>query len=216
MQNIDIRTLLAKSTYNIHHKKRERAVYYNDGHYIKLWVKDWEHCNVARHGFDIGYYDEKNAPACLAFVVDVDGKSDLGYVMKKGNVTGGSKDSWAKLIEMTSLDQRKSFIREVFDRSRLHSCIVSDMCPANVIVSDEEISLIDYEGLGSFNWFFNGQPEEWEAQSRNLKKCPNPYWRDMSKYLKRYVKECLDISFDKDISTVDAFNELYELIKEAT
>ena len=199
----------------VHHQKRERAVYYDDESYYKFWVREWEHSRVAQHGFKVGYYDDELASAFDSFIVDVDG-AHLGYKMKKGESVGGSRDGWQNLIKKTSELQRKKFIKNIFQRSLEYSCLVSDMCPANVVICEGNISLIDYEGLGSFSWFFDSKPEIWEAQNRNLDKYPKPIWRDMSKYLRRYVEECLHARFDKDIKTEENFLELYHIVMEKT
>ena len=206
---------IAKKNLYVHHQKRERAVYFDDKSYYKLWINGWEHSRVAKHGFETGYYDAINASAFKSFIVDSDG-SHLGYTMKKGLVVGGSRDSWQNLIANTNDTQRRKFIKEIFQRSVEHRCVVSDMCPANVVISDDSISLIDYEGLASFDWFFKGKPQQWEAQNRNLNKYPKPLWRDMSKYLKQYVAECLQINFEEDIKNEENFLKLHELVMEKT
>lgn len=206
---------IAEKKLYVHHQKRERAVYFDSENYYKLWVKGWEHSAVAKHGFEIEYYDDFNASVFRSFIVDPDG-SHLGYSMKKGTSIGGSRDNWQKLIGCTTDIQRKKFIKEIFQRSIIHRCIVSDMCPANVVVDNGKISLIDYEGLGSFSWFFEGKPQVWEAQNRNLDKYPKPLWRDMSKYLRQYVAECLQIDFEEDIKTEESFLRLHQLVMEKT
>ena len=99
--------------------------------------------------------------------------------------------------------------------------MVADMCPSNIIlfnrkksINRPQISLIDLEGFASFDWFFEGKPQEWEAQDRNLKKCPDPLWRDMSKYTVSFLKECVGINYKKSIDCVERFEEVYELVKE--
>jgi len=196
---------------NVHHQKKERAVYFDDDHYYKIWVKNWEHSKVANHGFSSGYYDSAIAGVFKHFIVDTDG-SHLGYAMKKGKVAGGSRDSWQKLINLTSDEQRKEFIKTVFSRAKKHRCIVSDMCPANVVVFKDSISLIDYEGLASFDWFFQKKPQFWEAQSRNLKKYPTPFWRDMSKYLIEYCRQCLGIDFSGNLDSEIEFLKLHDAV----
>ena len=92
-----------------------------------------------------------------------------------------------------------------------NECIVSDMAPSNIILYENKISLIDLEGLASFEWLFNGKPQTWEAQNRNLNKCPSPFWRDMSKYLRGFLSECVGIKYDKNVDSVERLEELYNL-----
>ena len=49
-----------------------------------------------------------------------------------------------------------------------------------------------------------------------MKKCPNPVWRDMNKYLKRYAKECLKINFTDDLKNHDNFLKLYNAVMNKT
>ena len=207
LQSIDSKKL------RVHHVKRERAVYFDEFNYYKFWVKDWEHSRVSKHGFDIGFYDLKTAYAFDSFIVDEDG-SQLGYKMKKGKVAGGSKDSWETLIKKTNTKERHDFIKTIFQRAKKNSCIVSDMCPANIVVIDNKISLIDYEGLASFDWFFSGIPQKWEAQNRNLNKYPKPLWRDMSKYLISYCNECLGTDYHEDVNSEKNFLILHDVVME--
>ena len=88
----------------VHHQKRERAVYFDDEYYYKIWVMDWEHSRVVRHAFETGYYDETTVPAFDSIIVQ--DNHDLGYKVKKGKVIGGSKSSWETLIKATSHQQR--------------------------------------------------------------------------------------------------------------
>ena len=89
------------------------------------------------------------------------------------------------------------------------------MCPSNVVIYNGEISLIDYEGLASFDWLFNGKPQPWEAQKRNLKKYPTPFWRDMSKHIKSYAEQCVGVKYDKDLSSMQNFLDFCYKIKKA-
>ena len=234
MKEANLESLADNNNFKKQKHKRERVVFCDDDFYYKVWDPNWEHSKVTRHAFDIGYYDESIACAFDSMLVQtmcevnighynvsIDTATiDLGYKMKKGkrlydyNIAGEANDPWKKLIKATDHDQRKDFIKKIFAKSINHRCIVSDLHPANIVIVDEKISLIDYEGLCSFDWFFKGEPCEWEAQNRNLKKCPSPLWRDMSKYLISYLNDCLNFKHQKDINSLERFLELSELVKE--
>jgi len=194
----------------VHHQKRERAVFYDDDFYYKLWVPNWEHSKVVRNAFKVGYYDSNIVPAFDSMITS--DNIDLGYKIRRGKVIGGSQSSWKTLIDNSSQEQRIEFTKHVLNKSMQHRCIVSDMCPANVILWNGKLSLIDLEGLASFDWFFSGHPEKWEAQNRNLKKYPTPLWRDMSKYLRAFLEECVNIKYDKDINSIKNFLEVHTMI----
>jgi hypothetical protein len=42
-------------------KKRERAVYQHENVYYKVWVQNWGQGDIAKHAYDIGYYDTINS-----------------------------------------------------------------------------------------------------------------------------------------------------------
>ena len=56
---------------NVHHRKKERAVYFDDDNYYKIWVKNWEHSKVTNHGFSSGYYDSAVAGVFKHFIVEM-------------------------------------------------------------------------------------------------------------------------------------------------
>ena len=114
MKEVNV-SFLQKKPLSLHHSKRERAVYFDSEHYYKIWVQGWEHSRVARHGFECGYYDDSIASAFEAFIVE--DVFDVGYAMKKGTVIGGSRDPWTRLINAATLNERKAFIRTVFEKS---------------------------------------------------------------------------------------------------
>jgi len=193
--------LKASQKLSIHHQKRERLVMYDDSYYYKTWVPGWEHSHVPRHAFKIGFYDECLTPAFRKMLVEAG--VDRGYIMSRGLVVGSSKDNWDKLISETTYEQRLVFIKNIFEKAVALRCVPSDMAPSNVILYNGEISLIDLEAFQSFDWLFYGKPQYWEAQNRNLKKVPQPLWRDMSKNLLSYLEQCVGLKHDKKLDCVE-------------
>tara|TARA_R100000008_G_C3550833_1_gene150312 strand:- start:140 stop:835 length:696 start_codon:yes stop_codon:yes gene_type:complete len=212
MKEIPYDNGLSQKQVTVVHEKRERSVFHDSKFYYKIWKKDWEHSRVTRHAFNIGYYDESIVPAFDSMIVDADGV-DMGYCMLIGKLAGRTNKSWSKLVQKTTYEQRVEFLLTLLEKSMEHEMTVADMAPQNVVMIDGKISLIDLEGLCSFSWLFEQQPQSWEAQNRNLKKCPNPTWRDMSKYLKLALDEWLDISVEGDINNRIEFKSVYEYVK---
>ena len=194
-----------------HHRKRERAVYFDDEFYYKFWVPDWEHGLVTRYGLESGFYDEKIS--CVFDCLIIYSKKDVGYRMQRATVAGGSRDSWEKLISSTTEKTRQQFMLAILEKSLRHQATVTDMCPSNVVIQEGKISLIDYEGLASFQWLFDGKPRAWEAQNRNLARYPSPFWRDMSKHIKSYTEQCIGMTYNEDISSEKKFIEFYNRLK---
>lgn len=194
-----------------HHQKRERAGYYDEQYFYKVWVPNWEHAKVSRHVFEVGYYNLEIVPAFRCFLTHEG--LDRGYIMHLGQVIGGSADNWDRLVNNTTKEQRIKFIKTIFERAVVHESIVSDMAPSNVILYDGKISLIDLEAHASFDWLFKQQPKSWEAQSRNMNKVPSPLWRDMSKYLLSYLDQCVGIKYDKKLDCVDNLAEVNDILR---
>ena len=199
------------SAKTLHHKKRTRAVFKDEKYHYKLWEFGWEHGDVTRNCFDIGYYDMEIVPAFVSMIVH-DGK-DVGYVMKSGKVLGSSRGPWDTLVNTTNRNDQLIFLNEVLQRSVKHNRIISDMVPSNVIVFDGKICTIDLEGVESFSWMFNGVPEPHEAPDRNLNKVSKPYWGIMSEWTKLYMKQCLGVSYDKEIDCVENIEEVANILK---
>lgn len=197
----------------VHHSKRERAVAFDNEFYYKFWVPGWEHGLVTRHGIESGFYDK--SISCVLDSIIVDSGRDIGYRMHRAQVAGGSRDSWQNLIENTTKETRQKFITSIMEKSVSLGMTVTDMCPSNVVIYNGEISLIDYEGLASFDWLFNSKPQPWEAQNRNLKKYPTPFWRDMSKHIKSYAEQCIGVKYSKDLSSMHNFLDFCHKIKTA-
>jgi hypothetical protein len=213
MRSININELSDKLVpSNLIHQKRERAVYKSGNEYYKIWVRAWEHSKAVRHALNIGFYDEALTSGLTALIVDDD--LDVGYAMKAGKLIGKSSDNWQVLIKNTTGQQRFDFIQTVFNRAVKHKCILDDMAPSNVILLDGNISLIDLESVQSYSWLFNGKPEEWEAQNRNLNKIPHPYWRDVSKYLLSYLKECVGLTYKHDIDNASHVENIAHALNE--
>ena len=194
----------------LHHKKRTRAGFKDENYHYKLWEYGWEHGNVTRNCFEVGYYDLKMIPAFVSMITH-EGK-DVGYIMKSGKVMGESRDPWNNLVKYTTQKQQLLFLNQVLQKSVRHNRIISDMVPSNVIIFEDDICLIDLEGVESFDWMFNGKPEPHEAQNRNLNKVSKPYWGIMSQWTKMYMEQCLGIKYDKDLDSPQNIQEAANII----
>ena len=212
MKEIEIKKVLESKNLIIHHQKRERMVMYDDLHYYKIWVPNWEHSQVLRNAFEIGFYDKNTTPAFSKIITE--NGLDRGYIMYRGTVAGNSNDNWNKLINQTSHEQRLSFIKNLFQKAVNTNCIPSDMSPSNIILYNGKISLIDLEGFQSFEWLFHGKPQQWEAQNRNLKKAPNPFWRDMSKNILSFLDQCVGLKYNKKLDRLENIIEINNKLED--
>jgi len=198
------------SSMKVHHKKRTRAVFKDKAYHYKLWDYGWEHGDVVRNCFEVGYYDSKICPAFVSMITH-NGK-DVGYIAKSGKVFGGSRDPWDSLVKSTNKKEQFRFLNEVLKRSIEHNRIISDMVPSNVILLNNVICPIDLEGVESYSWMFNGIPESHEAQNRNLNKVSKPYWGIMSKWTKMYAKQCFGLEFEKDLDCSENIQEIFDTL----
>jgi hypothetical protein len=211
-----LKTYADKEVYLIK-KKRERAIYYDGGKkiYFKVWVPAWTQSKIASFGLSSGFYNEKNVKSLSAILYDETGPR--GYIQKKGEsvIEEGDEKSWKKFKEMTSYEQQLNFILETFKNSIDKRCTYSDLAPSNIIIFEDQINFIDLESIRSFDLIYDGKRSEYENFELDAWWKPQETAkRDVNKYFKAYIEECLDLKIEHEIDSVENFHKTYRMLKE--
>ena len=196
-------------------QKRERAVYTDGNFYYKVWVPNWQKGDITKAGVDNGFYDTSTTPALESLIYDESGQR--GYIMKVGNTLCRSGDSmdWSGLVDNISLEMRKDFILNILNKSLVTKGIHLDLSASNVVMIDNKLSLIDLESFGSFGFVFDAKKEWYEKFELDAWYKPlETAQRDLDKFYKAYLIQCLNISYLNKIDSENSVREIIDLIMD--
>lgn len=197
-------------------KKRERAIYFipNKNIFFKLWVPNWTQSKITNYCIDNNFYDANNANSIIAVIEDETGPR--GYVQHSGESAADPEKSdkdWSKFIKKTTIQQRKEFISDVFEKSLALEGTYTDMAPCNLIFYKDNINFIDLESFRSFSLIFDKVKKDFENFDLNAWWKPHETAkRDVNKYLKSYLKDCLSIDLKFNIDSRENFKKALEVI----
>lgn len=197
-------------------EKRERAVYYviDDNMFFKVWVPNWSQSKIANYCIEKDFYNEKNADSIYALLEDETGPR--GYVQKAGESAaepGKSDKSWDYFVKKTNKSQRYNFIKEIFEKSIEVQGTYTDLAPCNLIFFNDKINFIDLESFRSFDLIFDKKRRDYENFDLNAWWKPHETAkRDVNRYLKSYLKDCLDIEIDYEIDSLENFKKTLEVL----
>jgi hypothetical protein len=198
-------------------KKRERAIYSIESKnlFFKIWVQNWTQSKIANYCFEAGFYDSKNANSIIGILHDSTG--DRGYVQHSGICPiekGKSDKCWDQFIRNTTLEKRKNFIIDVFEKSFIAKGTYTDLAPCNTILYNDNINFIDLESFRSFELIFENKRKEYENFELDAWWKPHETAkRDVNKYFKSYILNCLNININFEIDSYKNFKKAYETIK---
>lgn len=191
---------------------------YTDGDlYYKIWPSNWNKSSVVNHAVKSNFYDSYSIPILTKLIYD--GEGHRGYITKKGkhlydkSINKGYK-YWDYMVENTTNVQRKDFILSLLNRSLQCQLLFTDLCPTNLLLYNDDISLIDLDSCHSFSYIFYGKPMNFEKLTahhsdhleRSRYSC-NLLYRD-------YLRECLGIDYDKTINSENKLKEIIKLIEK--
>jgi hypothetical protein len=114
---------------------------------------------------------------------------------------------------MTTLDQRKTFIQDVFRKSIEIGGTYTDLAPCNLIFYNDAINFIDLESFRSFELIYENKRKDYEKFDLDAWWKPHETAkRDVNKYLKSYLSECLGLGLEFDIDSKENFKKTAELV----
>ena len=189
-------------------KKRERAVFYEaeTRKYYKIWVPNWTQSLCTLEGINRGFYDNETCSALEKLIYDETGQR--GYVMKRGKCY----KNYNQIVENTTLDARKEFVKAVLKNAINAKAIFHDFAPSNMIVIDGKLSFIDLDAFRSFSLIFHKQKEEFEKFELNVKWKPyESALRDVTQKLPLMISKLLQVPIFK-IDDEDSFEKILEKI----
>lgn len=197
-------------------KKRERAVYFlpDRNIFFKIWVPNWTQGSITNFCINSEFYDEKNIASVLQLIEDDTGPR--GYTQLAGVSAaepGKSDKSWKMFVSMTTLDQRKKFIKSFFKNSLRVGGTYTDLAPCNLIFFNNDINFIDLESFRSFDLIYDNKRKEYENFDLDAWWKPHETAkRDVNKYLKSYLLECIGLELKFDIDSRENFKKTAELV----
>ncbi|MFC1842088.1 hypothetical protein ACFLYU_00310 [Candidatus Dependentiae bacterium] len=156
-------------------KGAARAVYaaVEKGCFFKIWDANFWRCRYFLQGLQSGFYDENNTP--LVAVIYDEGCC-RGYVTRVGLRTVGLTDGRSLLPIEKQKDKRYiDFYYDLLERTNLLGYVYIDLTPANIVLQDNKIKIVDLEPLLPIvrvgNSFFNDRvyPRDYRAYIRQLK-----------------------------------------------
>ena len=198
-------------------KKRERAVFYGNGMFYKIWVPNWTQGDITKHCFDIGFYDSGNASSVDALIYDDTGQR--GYAQRAGQTVSTvhrhNDSEWSYFTKLVDKRSRFDFVLDLMRKSIIADGTFSDFAPSNVIIHDNKLNLIDLESYRSFDLIFDRKRASFEMFDLDAWWKPHETaLRDVNLYFKSYFKACLDIELDFDISDRAHFNKALEIVED--
>jgi hypothetical protein len=199
-------------------KKREREVYYfiDEKIFVKIWVPNWTQSEISSFAINSGFYNKDNIESLVGLLYDKSGPR--GYVQYAGETaaeSGKSDKDWCKFIRLTTYAQRYNFIYEVFKNSIQSSGTYTDLAPSNVILFKNKINFIDLESFRSFDLIFEKKRKEYEKFDLDAWWKPHETAkRDVNRFLKSYLKDCLDMTLDYEIDSKENFSRVFEELKK--
>tara|TARA_B100001093_G_scaffold485513_1_gene519973 strand:+ start:43192 stop:43869 length:678 start_codon:yes stop_codon:yes gene_type:complete len=197
-------------------KKRERAVYFlpESNKFFKLWVPNWTQGLITSFCIEQEFYNANNAQSVIELIEDESGPR--GYVQIAGVSAaepGKSDKDWSMFNRMTSLDKRKTFIQNVFRKSIEIGGTYTDLAPCNLIFYNDTINFIDLESFRSFDLIYENKRKDYEKFDLDAWWKPHETAkRDVNKYLKSYLSECLGLDLQFDIDSKENFKKTAELV----
>ena len=195
-------------------QKRERAVFFNSGVFYKVWVGNWTQSKITEHAFSCGFYNSDNAGSVIALLSDHTGPR--GYAQLQGESMEDPKGSksWDHFIKSIDIEDRKKFIVNLMEKSIEVDGTYSDLAPSNVIKFKEKINLIDLESFRSFDLIFKRQKSEFELFDLDAWWKPHETAkRDVDKYFRSYMSECLSVDINFVIDSREAFKSALEIVR---
>ena len=210
-KNINLLDLVNKS----YRKYEPTEVYKDDNFYYKLWPSSWFKSNVVKITLENGFYTDSILPVPVTLIHDNIGQR--GYVMKKGKVLIHKENyrKWDTFVENTTRKQRKSFILNLLNRSLYIKGTHVDLCPSNLILYNDEISLIDLNSYNTFDFIFRKKPASYEDFRETTKEDLFEYASyNIDLFYRDYLEFCLDIKYDKKIDSEQSLKDIKNLVKK--
>ena len=189
-------------------------VYTDNNLYYKIWPSDWGKSNVVKVAVGNGFYDSYTAPVLESLIYDDDGQR--GYITKKGKSLLGRKGSdWSKVVENTTIQHRKDFMMYLLEKSLDTRGIHVDLCPNNLVLYNDKLSLIDLDSYTSFSFVFDGETKWFENFNiKDFRKDPLEIVRyDLDLLYNDYLQGCLDIKYGRKINSEQRLIELMNFIE---
>lgn len=198
-------------------KKRERAVVFNNGLFYKVWVPNWTQSKIVEYALNHGFYNEENLESLESLIHDESGPR--GYIQRAGLSVddGSSTKSWKTAIKNIDKKSLIKFIKNIMSLSIDIDGTYTDFSPSNVIIFNSKLNLIDLESFRSFDLVFDRKKQSFENFDLDAWWKPHETAkRDVDKYFRAYLSECLSLNLDFKIDSREAFVRAYELVDGLT
>lgn len=204
----DLKNVLSRG--KIIKKKRERFVVKNSNKYYKIWVPNWTQGNITKYAVDKNFYSDKNASSLVSLIYDESGQR--GYITNSGESL--ENKGWNYLNNKTSLKQRLEFMLSLLENAEFSNGIFVDLAPSNIVLIDNNISLIDFDSFNSFKLIFENKKEWYETFSLDAWWKPHETaLRDVNKFYKEYFHTCLNYAVNFNFKSKKDILKLYEICK---
>ena len=90
-----------------------------------------------------------------------------------------------------------------------------DLCPSNLILYNDEISLIDLNSYNPFDFIFRKKPASYEDFRETTKEDLFEYASyNIDLFYRDYLEFCLDIKYDKKIDSEQSLKDIKNLVKK--
>ena len=176
-----------------------------------MWDQNWGESETTDYAIKVGFYDEETAGSLQFSIFDDSGPR--GYACNAGiQVHAEGNSNWSRLIETTSIKDRFNFIFRVIKNSLFSGGIHTDLAPANIIIYDNKISFIDLESFRSFALIFDKKLAPYEKFSLDAWWKPHEQAKRGLDLYRVYLKNCLDIEYNKKIESIENIIDIYNIL----
>ena len=121
---------------------------------------------------------------------------------------------WDYIVENTNILQRKDFILKILNNSMSSKLFFIDLCPTNLVLYNDDISLIDLDGCCSFSLLFYGNALKHEKFKKDYsgRRFLDIFRNNVNLFYRDYLRECLDIKYDRNINSEHKIDEIISLV----
>ncbi len=218
-------------------------LYTDSEYYYKIWDASWDKSNIVEKAFNDGLYDMNIVSVFDSLVYDDEGTR--GYITTAGKRMFPLKDGKSYLFmnsdnnnefdsftiynSNTTREQRRQFILDILNNTIDSETIYFDLTPRNILLNDNKLSLIDLDGVVTFDYMFtvqfldldNDNPyykidtDTDECKQEEMKiKAWQVIYKHFNTIYKQYLIQCLNINYDKEINSKQSLIEIRELIEK--
>jgi len=184
-------------------EKNGGSLYTDNTYYYKTWNSNWDKADIVEKAFNDKFYD--NIVSAFESLI-YDDTGNRGYITRSAKklFIGKSFYNFSVLLSQTTKEQRKDFMFNLIDNTiNCGKYIYYDLTPNNMVLYNGMISLIDFESCTGFDIIkkYNSEPVSLYNHTNTM--------------YKHYLNKCLNIEYNKDISSKQSLIEIKYLIKNS-